>query len=96
MTNIESISMTNDKPIKRKSPDRPPPVMPGAILCTIPQGAALIGRGTRFIYEAIATNKIKAVKSDKRTLVVVESLREYVTGLPAAKIKPQSKKRRVA
>jgi hypothetical protein len=66
----------------------PPPIMPGALLCTIPQGAAFIGRGTRFIYEAIATEQIRAVKSDKRTLVVVESLREYVAGLPAAKIKP--------
>jgi hypothetical protein len=79
------------EPIERQAP---PPVMPGAILCTIQQGAALIGRGTRFIYEAIATDKIRAVKSDKRTLVVVESLREYAAGLPAAKIKPQSKKRR--
>jgi len=35
------------------------------ILCTIPQAAATIARGTRFIYEAIATGKIVAVKSDK-------------------------------
>jgi hypothetical protein len=32
------------------------------------------------------------VKSDKRTLVVVESLHEYVAGLPAAKIRPQTKR----
>jgi hypothetical protein len=68
--------------------ESPPPIMPGALLCTIPQGAAFIGRGTRFIYDAIATGAIRAVKSDKRTLVVVESLREYVAGLPPAKIKP--------
>ena len=66
------------------------------ILCTIPHAAAMLGRGTRFIYEAIATDKIRAVKSDKRTLVVVESLHEYAAGLPAAKIKPQSKRRRAA
>lgn len=66
----------------------PESIVPGALLCTIPQGAAFIGRGTRFVYEAIATGVIRAVKSDKRTLVVVESLREYVAGLPAAKIKP--------
>jgi hypothetical protein len=64
------------------------------ILVTIPQAAAFIGRGTRFIYEAIATAKIRAVKSDKRTLVVVESLHEYVAGLPAAKIRPQTRRRR--
>jgi hypothetical protein len=66
------------------------------ILVTIPQAAAFIARGTRFIYEAIATGQIDAVKSDKRTLVVVESLHEYVASLPAAKIKPLTKKRRVA
>ena len=74
-----------------KAPPAPPP-----ILCTIQHAAAMLGRGTRFIYEAIATDKIRAVKSDKRTLVVVDSLREYVAGLPAAKIKPQSKKRHAA
>ena len=58
------------------------------ILIRIPQAAAMIGRGTRFVYEAIATGQIEAVKSDKRTLVVVESLRRYADGLPAAKIKP--------
>ena len=92
MTNIESISMTNDKPIRREASVAQPPAMP-PILCTIPNAAAMIGRGTRFIYEAIATGKIKAVKSDKRTLVVVNSLHAYAAGLPPAKIKPQSKGR---
>jgi hypothetical protein len=48
----------------------------------------MIGRGTTFIYEAIANGKIEAVKSDKRTLVVVKSLRRYAASLPRAKIKP--------
>jgi hypothetical protein len=56
----------------------------------------MIARGTRFIYEAVATGKIKAVKSDKRTLIVINSLHEYVAGLPAAKIQPQSKRRHAA
>jgi hypothetical protein len=64
------------------------------ILCTIPQAATMICRGTRFIYEAIATGKIRAVKSDKRTLIVVESLHEYVAGLPAPQIKPLTKRQR--
>jgi hypothetical protein len=63
------------------------------ILCSIPAAGAIIGRGERFIYEAIATNKIKAVKADKRTLVVMDSLREYAAGLPAAKIKPRITKK---
>jgi hypothetical protein len=66
------------------------------ILCRIPQAAAAIGRGERFIYEAIATGQIEAVKSDKRTLVVVESLRKYAHGLKPAKIKPMIRRRRVA
>jgi len=58
------------------------------ILVTVPQAAAMIGRGVTFIYGAIGDGRIKAVKSDKRTLIVVESLRAYAAGLPVAKIKP--------
>ena len=58
------------------------------ILCSIPHAATLIGRGQTFIYGAIGDGRIEAVKSDKRTLVVVESLRRYATSLPPAKIKP--------
>ena len=58
------------------------------ILVTVPQAAAMIGRGVTFIYAAIGDGRIKAVKSDKRTLIVVESLRAYAAGLPAARIKP--------
>jgi hypothetical protein len=63
-----------------------PPLTP--ILCTIPQAAAFIARGTSFVYQAIALGQIKAVKSDKRTLVEVDSLRKYAADLPPAKIKP--------
>jgi hypothetical protein len=63
------------------------------ILCTIPQAAATIARGTRFIYEAIATGQIEAVKSDKRTLVVVESLQRYARTREPAKIKPLTRHR---
>jgi hypothetical protein len=64
-----------------------PPVMPGALLCTIPQGAAMISRGQTFIYDGIARGLFQAVKSDGRTLLVIESLREYVASLPPARIK---------
>jgi hypothetical protein len=56
------------------------------MLARIPDAAAAIGRGITFVYEAIADGRIKAVKSDGRTLVVVSSLHEYVDSLPAAKI----------
>jgi hypothetical protein len=62
------------------------------ILCRIPQAAAMIGRGQRFIYEAIATGQIEAVKSDKRTLVLVSSLHKYVEKLKPAKIKPMTRR----
>jgi hypothetical protein len=58
------------------------------ILCSIPDAAAMLGRGQRFIYEAAATGKIRMVKSNKRTLVVVASLHDYAATLPPAKIKP--------
>jgi hypothetical protein len=61
------------------------------ILCTIPQAAAMIARGQTFIYSAISDGRIEAVKSDKRTLVVVESLRRYAAALPPAKIKPSAR-----
>jgi hypothetical protein len=60
------------------------------ILCTIPQAAAIIARGQTFI-SAISDGRIEAVKSDKRTLVVVESLRRYAAALPPAKIKPSAR-----
>jgi hypothetical protein len=39
----------------------------------------------------IATDRITAVKSDGRTLVVYSSLQEYANSLPAAQIKPDTR-----
>jgi hypothetical protein len=58
------------------------------ILVPIAKAAAMIGRGKSFIYEGIGDGRFDAVKSDKRTLIVVESLRRYAASLPPAKIKP--------
>jgi hypothetical protein len=55
------------------------------LLCSIQAGTAIIGRSERFIIDAIARGKLQAVKSDRRTLLVVQSLRDYVATLPAAK-----------
>jgi hypothetical protein len=79
--------------VESKMPDNVPPIF-SPILCTIPHAAAMIGRGTTFIYEAIATGQIEAVKSDKRTLIVVDSLRRYAASLPHAKIKPTTRRQR--
>jgi len=64
-----------------------PPIFQGAILCSIQQASAMIGRGTQAIYDLIGAGKIRAVKSDGRTLVVVQSLHEYAATLPPAQIK---------
>jgi hypothetical protein len=55
------------------------------LLCSIQVGSAILGRSKRFIIDAIARGKLKAVKSDRRTLLVVESLKDYVASLPPAK-----------
>jgi hypothetical protein len=53
------------------------------LLCSIEAGTAIIGRSERFIIDAIARGKLKAVKSDRRTLLVVQSLKDYVKELQA-------------
>lgn len=78
--------MSDVKTIKQP----PPPVMSGAILCTIPQAAAMVGRGQTWVYNAIAVGQIDAKKSDGRTLVVIESVHRYAAGLPSAKLKPHA------
>jgi hypothetical protein len=55
------------------------------LLCSIQAGTAIIGRSERFIIDAIARGTLKAVKSDRRTLLLVQSLRDYVASLPPAK-----------
>ncbi len=62
------------------------------ILVSIPNAAAMIGRGITFIYSGLGDGTFDAVKSDGRTLVVVESLRRYAASLPPARIKPIAKR----
>jgi hypothetical protein len=66
------------------------------LLCSVKAGQAMLGRSERFIYDAIARGKIKAVKSDRRTLLVVQSLKDYATSLPPAKGTMNPPRRRVA
>jgi hypothetical protein len=62
------------------------------ILCSIPQASAILGRGVGAIYRLIGDGKIRAVKSNGRTLIWVDSLREYANGLPKADVKPRYRK----
>jgi hypothetical protein len=66
------------------------------LLCSIQAGTAIIGRSERFIIDAIARGMIQAVKSDRRTLLVVQSLRDYVATLPPAKGTKNPPRRRAA
>jgi hypothetical protein len=59
------------------------------ILVPVPQASAIIGKSTRAIYELMASGQLKAVKSGRNTLVVYESLKEYVANLPAPKLRRQ-------
>jgi hypothetical protein len=69
------------------------------LLCSIQAGITIIGRSERFIIDAIARGEIEAVKSDRRTLLVVQSLKDYVAKLRTnspAKGTPNPPRRRVA
>jgi hypothetical protein len=55
------------------------------LLCSVQAGTAIIGRSERFIIDAIARGKLRAVKSDRRTLLIVQSLKDYVASLQPAK-----------
>jgi hypothetical protein len=53
------------------------------LLCSIQAGQTIIGRSERFIIDGISRGLFKAVKSDRRTLLVVQSLKDYVDKLIA-------------
>jgi hypothetical protein len=63
------------------------------LLCSIKAGSALLGVSARLIIDAIARGKIKAVKNERRTLLVVQSVKEYAASLPAAKGTPLARRR---
>lgn len=60
------------------------------LLCSVKAGIALLGRSERGIIDMIARGEIQAVKSDRRTLLVVQSLKDYVARLPRAKGTPNT------
>jgi hypothetical protein len=56
----------------------------GPVLVSIADARAIAGLSRSAIYRHMASGHIRAVKSGARTLVVVESLVEYVGSLPRA------------
>jgi hypothetical protein len=66
------------------------------LLCSVPEATVMISRSKRFIYDGIARGLFAAKKSDGRTLLVVQSLKDYVAALPAAKGTRNRRSRAVA
>ena len=66
------------------------------LLCSVQAGTAIIARSERAIIDLVAQGKVKAVKSDRRTLLVVQSLKDYAASLPPAKGTRNPPRRRVA
>ena len=66
------------------------------MLCSIQAAIKILGRSERSIIDMIARGDIEAVKSDRRTLVVVQSLKDYVASLPKAKGTPNNYRQREA
>jgi hypothetical protein len=56
----------------------------GQITCTIPHALKASGLGRSKFYVLLASGAIDARKCGGRTLVVVDSLRDYLEGLPPA------------
>ena len=54
---------------------------------TIADAGKISGLGRTTLYEAIGTGKIEARKAGGRTLILAESLRNYIAGLPPADIR---------
>jgi hypothetical protein len=63
------------------------------LIVRIPQTSQYIGRCTATVYDLISQGRLRAVKSDARTLVTMDSIKEYVASLPAAEIKPRPKRK---
>jgi hypothetical protein len=55
------------------------------LLIDVGTAATMLSRSKRFVIDALARGLIAGKKSDGRTLIVVQSLRDYIAALPAAK-----------
>jgi excisionase family DNA binding protein len=58
------------------------------ILVPVNQASAIIARSPRMVYEMMAAGELRAVKSGRNTLILYDSIKEYVAKLRPAKIKP--------
>lgn len=58
--------------------DTPPPVL----AVTVNEAIRIAGIGKTLLYEEMAAGRIDAVKAGARTLILMDSLRAYIAGLP--------------
>jgi hypothetical protein len=63
------------------------------LLVSVQQGRQILGRGVSAIYELIGDGKIRAVKSDGRTMLRYDSLVAYVNSLEDAKVAPPRRRK---
>jgi excisionase family DNA binding protein len=66
--------------------------MPEPIAHTIADAVKVSGLGRTTLYELIGAGKIEARKAGNRTLIPAESLRAYISSLPAADIRAGNRK----
>jgi hypothetical protein len=63
------------------------------LLVSIPQTCQLVGRCTATIYELLGSGQLEGKKSDGRTLVTMDSIKQYVASLPKAEIAARPKRK---
>jgi hypothetical protein len=82
---LEQLLIATLRPLLVKLIDKTEIVRIEPLLCSVAEATVITGRSKRFIADGIARGLFAAKKSDGRTLLVVQSLKDYVAGLPAAK-----------
>jgi hypothetical protein len=82
---LEQLLIATLQPLLAKLIDKTEIVRIEPLLCSLAEAAVITGRSKRFIADGIARGLFTAKKSDGRTLLVVQSLKDYVAALPAAK-----------
>jgi hypothetical protein len=82
---LEQLLIATLQPLLAKLIDKTEIVRIEPLLCSVAEATVITGRSKRFIADGIARGQFAAKKSDGRTLLVVQSLKDYVAALPAAK-----------
>lgn len=71
-------------------------INPAALTVSVADACSMLGLCRETLYELIRKRQVHALKSGRRTLISMASLRSYVAGLPPAEIKPRVRRKRRA